>query len=119
MTVRHASLLEQHLSSFSAQRCAYATIQVIQLCNASWCTCCRYGTVPVVRRTGGLADTVFDVDDDRERGVAAGIDPNGFAFEGADAAGVDYALNRFARFAEKGFHLQKLKELAVGVDVCD
>ena len=55
---------------------------------------CRYGTVPVVRKTGGLNDTVFDVDDDHERAAAAGYVPNGFSFEGMDAAGIDYALNR-------------------------
>jgi starch synthase len=33
-----------------------------------------YGTVPVVRATGGLADTVIDADDNRREGV-------GFAFE--------------------------------------
>jgi len=36
----------------------------------------RYGTVPVVRRTGGLADTVFDADADP--------DGNGFVFEPAE-----------------------------------
>jgi starch synthase len=36
----------------------------------------RYGTVPVVRRTGGLADTVFDADADS--------DGNGFVFEPAE-----------------------------------
>lgn len=36
----------------------------------------RYGTIPLVRKTGGLADTVFDADDNRLEG-------NGFCFEGS------------------------------------
>lgn len=37
---------------------------------------------------------MFDVDHDKERAQAAGLEPNGFNFEGADPSGVDYALNR-------------------------
>ena len=48
----------------------------------------------MVRRTGGLADTVFDVDDDDGRAAAAGHIANGFSFEGTDSNALDYALNR-------------------------
>lgn len=42
----------------------------------------------------GLYDTVFDVDHDKDRAQSQGLEPNGFSFDGADAGGVDYALNR-------------------------
>lgn len=54
----------------------------------------RYGTVPVVRRTGGLRDTVFDVENDGARSVVAGVPPNGFVFDGTETPDIDYALNR-------------------------
>jgi starch synthase len=45
----------------------------------------RYGTVPIVHRTGGLADTVQPFDPRTGQGT-------GFAFEHHDAAGVRWAL---------------------------
>ena len=54
----------------------------------------RYGAVPVVRRTGGLRDTVFDVDNDSARCATAGLPPNGFVFDGTETSDMDYALDR-------------------------
>lgn len=50
----------------------------------------RYATVPIVRLTGGLSDTVFDVD----TSVKPVNERNGFAFDLPDTKGVDRALTR-------------------------
>ena len=48
-----------------------------------------------MRKTGGLNDTVFDVDDDKERAAASGMETNGYSFEGTDTGAMDYGLNRY------------------------
>lgn len=49
----------------------------------------HYGTVPVVRKTGGLADTVIDVDDATKK-----LPATGFTFEKYDAKAFWKALDR-------------------------
>lgn len=46
----------------------------------------RYGGLPLVRETGGLADTVLDIDDHP--------DGNGFSFEGVDEGSLTACLTR-------------------------
>jgi starch synthase len=47
----------------------------------------RYGALPLVSRTGGLSDTVFEE-------LSAGREPNGFLCEPGDAASLSKALDR-------------------------
>lgn len=50
----------------------------------------RYGTIPVARRTGGLADTVFDLD----TATQPLEQRNGFTFDFPDKEGLYWALDR-------------------------
>lgn len=50
----------------------------------------RYGTLPVVRATGGLADTIRDLDADPDGG-------NGFSFDAYSAAALTAAVERALR----------------------
>ena len=47
----------------------------------------RYGTVPIVRETGGLADTVQQIDAENQTGT-------GILFRDYNEAGLDWAINR-------------------------
>jgi starch synthase len=73
----------------------------------------RYGTVPVVRSVGGLADTVFDKDFSHrplhER--------NGYLFENYDGAGLESALGRaIACYYEYPDHFRELMKNAMRSD---
>ncbi|MGD8779876.1 MAG: glycogen synthase GlgA [Ignavibacteria bacterium] len=51
----------------------------------------KYGTVPVVRKTGGLADTVQDWDEINSYGMDIG---DGFSFEAYEGYAMEHALKR-------------------------
>ncbi len=55
----------------------------------------RYGTIPVVRKTGGLADTVVQYNPDNRTGT-------GFIFENYDVGGLMWAVNYALAVYERG-----------------
>ncbi|KAL8139653.1 hypothetical protein V2J09_005674 [Rumex salicifolius] len=72
----------------------------------------RYGAVPIVRKTGGLADTVFDVDNHSNNELS-----NGFVFEGIDENSLNQALDRaFSYYNEKPDEWMKLVKKNMQVD---
>jgi len=63
---------------------------IFEPCGLTQLIALRYGTIPIVRTTGGLADTVEDIDYSKlplEK-------RNGYRFDTPDQAGIDSALDR-------------------------
>jgi starch synthase len=69
----------------------------------------RYGTVPIVHRTGGLADTVIPWQPSRGEG-------NGFAFEHHDAAGLRWAVETALRTYRDPAQWQRLIQNGMAAD---
>lgn len=63
---------------------------IFEPCGLTQMIALKYGAVPIVRRTGGLSDTIVDVD-------YSGLDfdkTNGYVFEYPDEVGLNSALDR-------------------------
>jgi starch synthase len=54
----------------------------------------KYGSVPVARKTGGLADTIIDVDIQKDRA-------NGFLFEEISSVAINEVIHRAIKLFEK------------------
>ncbi|CAI5507808.1 unnamed protein product, partial [Closterium sp. Naga37s-1] len=63
---------------------------IFEPCGLTQLIAMRYGSIPIVRKTGGLADSVFDVDD-----PSIPVEKrNGFSFTASDVNALNYALDR-------------------------
>jgi starch synthase len=69
----------------------------------------KYGTVPIVRKTGGLADTVRDVDEFGENG-------NGFTFTDFDSSQFLYAIERALSYFENKEKWKRIVQVGMNED---
>lgn len=77
-------------------------------CGLSQLIALRYGTIPIVRETGGLKDTIFDCGDPNG---------NGFTFKTYDAYDMLWAINRaIDLYYNRNTEWKKLVSRALGID---
>ena len=69
-----------------------------------------YGTIPIVRKTGGLADSVIDIDHNEEAG-------NGIVFEEMSSDAIVNAVSRAMKlFLEEPETLLEMRKRGMKVD---
>jgi len=66
----------------------------------------RYGTIPIVRRTGGLKDTVTDIGDDG----------NGICHDQASITDICYSIQRAVKLYKDKRNLKKIRKTGMNID---
>lgn len=69
----------------------------------------KYGTIPIVRSTGGLADTIFEYVPEHNKG-------NGFLFINYNAEDMDFAISRALQVYYNKDHWKKVQKNAMEYD---
>ncbi|GAB4837266.1 hypothetical protein Ancab_002168 [Ancistrocladus abbreviatus] len=86
---------------------------IFEPCGLTQMIAMTYGSIPIARKTGGLNDSVFDVDDEA---IPAQF-RNGFTFSTPDEQGVNSALDRaFHRYKNEGEGWQQLVQKVMSID---
>ena len=79
----------------------------VEPCGLNQLYALRYGTMPIVRSTGGLKDTVIDFGDEGGYGIR---------FDIADIEDISEAISRALVLFENTSHLQRLRRVMVALD---
>jgi starch synthase len=85
---------------------------IFEPCGLSQMIGLRYGCVPLVRYTGGLADSVFDVETSKK----PENERNGFVFDFPDSTGIDWALDRSLKYYKDTAKWAKIVEQGMQCD---
>ncbi|XVF27367.1 hypothetical protein REPUB_Repub14bG0101400 [Reevesia pubescens] len=85
---------------------------IFEPCGLTQMIAMRYGSVPIARKTGGLNDSVFDVDDD----TIPHQFRNGFTFTTPDEQGVNSVLERAFTLYRKKESWQQLVQKDMNID---
>ena len=79
----------------------------VEPCGLNQLYALRYGTVPIVRRTGGLIDTVIDFGDE---------DGYGICFNESNVYDITYSISRAITLYKNSEHLQLLRKRMMALD---
>ena len=78
---------------------------IFEPCGLTQLIALQYGAVPIVRKTGGLANTVFDIESEKHRP----LETNGFTFIPPTSKAIDTALKRaFSVYNSRPDHWKEL-----------
>ncbi|KAL4311772.1 hypothetical protein GQ457_01G047090 [Hibiscus cannabinus] len=110
LILKYDETLSRHIYAASDM---FIIPSIFEPCGLTQMIAMRYGSVPIVRKTGGLNDSVFDVDDD----TIPDQYRNGFTFMTADEQGLDGALERaFNLYKTDNQSWQQLVQKVMNID---